>query len=151
MHMTGSGSVSGETPLKRVIKNGALISEASILRKVVPKDISDFAPLDTHLSSKQDANSSIILGPLVSIPCQTLDLALWNIGGARVVLCLVSLAEVSIAAYLIFWHIPLNGERRHTSCPGPSPSYVIVFVIVGKIQRIWNVLVGMTLHVHVHC
>lgn len=98
MHVTGPGSVSGGTSLKKALRDGVLITEASILCKILAKDIVDFPPLDTHLlSRKQDADSCAIFGPLVAIPCQSLDLALWSIGGARLVLCLVSLAEVSIA------------------------------------------------------
>ncbi|KAF8444038.1 hypothetical protein L210DRAFT_3445126 [Boletus edulis BED1] len=96
MHMVGSGSVSGETSLKKAIRDGILINEASILCKIVTKDIADFPPLDVHpLHKKQGTGSMAISGPLVAIPCRPLDLAFGSIGGAQLVLCLVSLAETS--------------------------------------------------------
>ncbi|KAG8221472.1 hypothetical protein J3R82DRAFT_1685 [Butyriboletus roseoflavus] len=96
MHMVGSGPTSGDTSLKKVIRDGAMINEASILCKIVAKDIADFPRLDTHpRSKKQDASSVTIFGSLIAIPCRPLDLALGSIGGAQLLLCLVSLAETS--------------------------------------------------------
>lgn len=126
-----------------------MIDEASILCKVVAKDIADFPPLDTHVrSEKQDASSVSIFGSIIAIPCRPLDLALRSIGGAQLLLCLVSLAEVSAAACRLL-HISLNGERRHTSCLGQLPFCATAFVVVGKIRRIWNESVRTTVHVHV--
>lgn len=143
--------MSGETFLKKAVRDGALINEASILCKIVAKDINDFLPLDTDPRlKKQEASGTAIFGPLVAIPCRPLDLALGGIGGAQLVLCLVSLAQVSAAARSLL-HVSLNGERRRMSCPGQLPSCVIVFVIVGKIRRIWNESVRTTFHVHVRC
>ena len=106
--MVGSGSTSGETSLKRAIRDGVLINEASILCKLVTKDVANFPPLDIHHRSKGQGSSNIaVSGPLVAIPCRPLDLALWSIGGAQLVLCLVSLAEVSTAARR-FLHVPLT-------------------------------------------
>ncbi|KAF8547687.1 beach-domain-containing protein [Imleria badia] len=88
--------MSGETSLKKAIRDGVLINEASILCKLVSKDIPNFPPLDIHLRSKRLQSSNIaISGPLIAIPCRPLELALWSIGGAQLVLCLVSLAETS--------------------------------------------------------
>lgn len=151
MHMAGLGSTSGETSLKRAIRDGVLINEASILCKLVAGDVANFPPLDTQPRSvRQDSSSIAISGPLIAVPCRPLDLALWSIGGARLMLCLVSLVEVSTAARHLL-HVPLNNERRRTSCPGQLPSYVKVFVIVGKFRRIWNGSVRTTFHVHVRC
>ena len=151
MHMVGSGSASGETPLKKAIRDGVLINEASVLCKLVTKDLAHFPPLDVHpLLKRHDSSSITISGPLLAIPCRPLELSLWSIGGAQLVLCLVSLAEVSaVVRYLL--HVPLNGERRPTSYPGQSPSYAIVFVTVGKIRRIWNESVRTMFHVYVCC
>jgi len=108
--MAGLGSISGETSLKKAIRDGVLINEASILCKLVTGDVANFPPLDTHSRSKRQNSSSIaISGPLIAIPCRPLDLALWSIGGARLVLCLVSLVEVSTAVRRLL-HVPLNGE-----------------------------------------
>ena len=108
--MSAPGSMSGETSIKKAIRDGVPITEASILCKIITKDIADFPQLDTHiLSEKHDAGTSAIFGPVVAVPCRPLDLALWSIGGARLVLCLVSLAEVSTAGCRLL-HIPLNGE-----------------------------------------
>lgn len=150
--MVGSGSVSGETTLKKAIKDGVLINEASILCKIVPKDITDFPPLVAYPFSKnQDASSIAIFGPLIAIPCRPLDLTLGSIAGAQLVLCLVSLAQVSAAAHCLL-HVPLNDEERlRTNCLGQSPSYVTVFAIVGKIRRIWNDSVRTAFHVHIRC
>ncbi|KAN0082499.1 hypothetical protein V8E55_008294 [Tylopilus felleus] len=96
MHVVGSGSASGETPLKKAIRDGVLINEASILCKLVTRDIANFPTLDFHPRSKrQDSSNITISGPLIAIPCRPLDLSLWSIGGAQLVLCLVSLAETS--------------------------------------------------------
>lgn len=99
MHVVGSGSASGETPLKKAIRHGVLINEASILCKLVTRDIANFPTLDIHPRSKrQDSSNITISGPLIAIPCRPLDLSLWSIGGAQLVLCLVSLTEVSVFA-----------------------------------------------------
>ncbi|KAI9573033.1 hypothetical protein HD554DRAFT_2058344 [Boletus coccyginus] len=96
MHMAGLGSTSGETSLKKAIRDGILINEASILCKLVAGDVANFPPLDTQpRSRRQDSSSIAISGPLIAVPCRPLDLALWSIGGARLVLCLVSLVETS--------------------------------------------------------
>jgi hypothetical protein len=143
--------MSGETSLKKAIRDGVLINEASILCKLVTKDVANFPPLDIHPRSNGQGSSSIaISGPLIAIPCRPLDLALWSIGGPQLVLCLVSLAEVRTSARRLL-HAPLNGERRRTSCPGQLPSYVIVFVTAGKIRRTWNESVRTMFHVPVRC
>ncbi|KAH0828735.1 hypothetical protein J3R83DRAFT_3154 [Lanmaoa asiatica] len=96
MHMVGSGSTSGETSLIKAVRDGALFNETLILCKIVAKDIPDFPPLDAHSrSKKRDTGSIAIFESLIAIPCRPLDLALGSIGGAQLVLCLVSLAETS--------------------------------------------------------
>ena len=149
--MVGSGSVVGETSLKKAIRDGVLINETSILCKVLVKDVANFPPLDIYpRSNKQDSKNFAISGPLIAIPCRTLDLTLWSIGGAQLVLCLVSLAEVSASTCRLL-RLPFNGDRHPTNCPGQLPSFVTVSVIVGKIRRTWNESVRRTFYFHVRC
>ena len=141
--------MSGETSLKKAIRDGALIAEASILCKLVTTDITCFPLLDTP-TNKQNANTSAVHGPVVAVLCRPLDLSLWDIGGARLALCLVSLAEVSTAVNVRCTFL-LNSTRRHTSCRGLLLSSVIVFAIVGRLLRIWNELVRTTFNIRAGC
>ncbi|KIK98640.1 hypothetical protein PAXRUDRAFT_823685 [Paxillus rubicundulus Ve08.2h10] len=94
MHMFGFGSTSRDASLKKAIREGTVINEASILCKIVPNYILDFSPLGAlPRSAVRDKTSCLAFGDVLAIPCQALDLALWSIGGAQLTLRLVSLAE----------------------------------------------------------
>ncbi|KAG9311479.1 hypothetical protein JVU11DRAFT_8594 [Chiua virens] len=63
---------------------------------IVTQDFSDFPSLDAqHRPKQQNSSKNTIFGPVIAIPCRSLDLALWSMGGAQLVLSLVSLAETS--------------------------------------------------------
>ncbi|KIJ16201.1 hypothetical protein PAXINDRAFT_76049 [Paxillus involutus ATCC 200175] len=94
MHMVGFGSPARDASLKKAVRDGTVINETSILCKIVPNDIPDFSSLDDlPRSTVRDKGSCLAFGDVLAIPCQTLDLALWSIGGAQLTLRLVSLAE----------------------------------------------------------
>ncbi|KIJ62307.1 hypothetical protein HYDPIDRAFT_30564 [Hydnomerulius pinastri MD-312] len=97
MHMVGSGSTgptsADPSSLKKAIRDGVIIHSGSILCKVVPGDVTEFAPLSAPPSIPHVKGNCATFGDVLAIPCQPLDLALWSIGGARLTLRLVSLAE----------------------------------------------------------
>ncbi|KAH7890525.1 hypothetical protein F5I97DRAFT_1922982 [Phlebopus sp. FC_14] len=96
MHIATLGHTGVElgvtSSLKKAIRDGAPITESSILCKLVPGDLSEL-PHRVISSTRRDKYSHTVHGDVLSILCQSLDLALWSIGGARLVLRLVSLAE----------------------------------------------------------
>ncbi|KAG1855169.1 hypothetical protein DFJ58DRAFT_716258 [Suillus subalutaceus] len=81
MHITTQGaSLPENSQLKKVIRGDSIISDSSIIFRVVPQ------PHD-----KKD--QIVTRGDVFTICCQTMDLAVWKIGGAALLLRLVALAQ----------------------------------------------------------
>jgi hypothetical protein len=81
MHITAQGaSLPENSQLKKAIRGDSVISDSSIIFRVVPQ------PHD-----KKD--QIVIRGDVLTVCCQPLDLAVWRIGGAALLLRLVALAQ----------------------------------------------------------
>lgn len=81
MHITAQGaSLPENSQLKKAIRGDSVISDSSIIFRVVPQ------PHD-----KKD--QIVIRGDVLTVYCQPLDLAVWRIGGAALLLRLVALAQ----------------------------------------------------------
>ncbi|KAG2033253.1 hypothetical protein BDR03DRAFT_935719 [Suillus americanus] len=81
MHITAQGaSLPENSQLKKAIRGDSIISDSSIVFRVVPQ------PHD-----KKD--QIVTRGDVFTVCCQPLDLAVWKIGGAALLLRLVALAQ----------------------------------------------------------
>jgi hypothetical protein len=81
MHITAQGaSLPENSQLKKAIHGDSVISDSSIIFRVVPQ------PHD-----KKD--QIVTRGDVLTVCCQPLDLAVWRIGGAALLLRLVALAQ----------------------------------------------------------
>ncbi|KIK43894.1 hypothetical protein CY34DRAFT_788831 [Suillus luteus UH-Slu-Lm8-n1] len=81
MHITAQGaSLAENSQLKKAIRGDLVISDSSIIFRVVPQ------PHDTK-------DQIVIRGDVLTVCCQPLDLAVWRIGGAALLLRLVALAQ----------------------------------------------------------
>lgn len=81
MHITAQGtSLPENSQLKKAIRGDSIISDSSIMFRVVPQ------PHD-----KRD--QIVTRGDVFTVCCQPLDLAVWRIGGAALLLRLVALAQ----------------------------------------------------------
>lgn len=66
MHMVGSGSKSGETSLKKAIRDGVLINEVAILCKIITKDIDDYTAMDRK-NKRRELSLSLGLSSLFRV------------------------------------------------------------------------------------
>ncbi|KAG0697567.1 hypothetical protein DFH29DRAFT_1003625 [Suillus ampliporus] len=81
MHITGQGAALPEnSQLKKAIRGDSIISDSSIIFRVVPQ-----------LHDEMD--NIVTRGDVLQVRCQPLDLAVWRIGGAALLLRLVALAQ----------------------------------------------------------
>ncbi|KAG2136966.1 uncharacterized protein EDB93DRAFT_1253823 [Suillus bovinus] len=81
MHITAQGaSLPENSQLKKAIRGDPIISDSSIIFRIVPR------PHD-----KKD--QIVTRGNVFTVCCQSLDLAVWKIGGAALLLRLVALAQ----------------------------------------------------------
>ncbi|KAG1745693.1 hypothetical protein EDB19DRAFT_1927133 [Suillus lakei] len=81
MHITAQGAALPEnSQLKKAIRGDSIISDSSIIFRVVPQP--------------HDKKGQIVTqGDVFTVCCQSLDLAVWKIGGAALLLRLVALAQ----------------------------------------------------------
>ncbi|KAL4077210.1 hypothetical protein V8B97DRAFT_1866535 [Scleroderma yunnanense] len=97
MHLLGSVSGEDNSSLSKAIHDGPLLNENFILVKVVPEDTITSPPFDPHSALALQGGSSILScitrGDVCAITFQTFDVVLWGIGGARLTLRLVQLAQ----------------------------------------------------------
>lgn len=83
MHITTQGaSLPENSQLKKAIRGDSIISDSSIIFRVVPQP-----------HNKKD--QIVTRGDVFTVCCQSLDLAVWRIGGAASLLRLVALAQTS--------------------------------------------------------
>lgn len=99
MHLLSSASGGDNSSLRKVIHDGPLFNENFILVKVAPEDVATLPPLGPLSASTSQEGSGtttcITRGDACVAICQPFDLVLWRLGGARLVLRLVQLAQVS--------------------------------------------------------
>ncbi|KAI6008605.1 hypothetical protein EDC04DRAFT_2871453 [Pisolithus marmoratus] len=93
IHLLGSASTRDTSLLKRAIQGGALVSENSIMLKVVSEDVKAFPSLDP-CSSEVQSNSDVgCRGNICVVSRQPFDVTLWRVGGVQLALRLVHLAQ----------------------------------------------------------
>ncbi|KIM59893.1 hypothetical protein SCLCIDRAFT_1217340 [Scleroderma citrinum Foug A] len=97
MHLLSSASGGDNSSLRKVIHDGPLFNENFILVKVAPEDVATLPPLGPLSASTSQEGSGtttcITRGDACVAICQPFDLVLWRLGGARLVLRLVQLAQ----------------------------------------------------------
>jgi len=99
MHLLSSASGGDSSSLRKVIHDGPLFNENFILAKVTPEDgvtLSPLGPLSASTPQEDSGTTTrITQGDVCVAICQPFDLVLWRLGGARLTLRLVQLAQVS--------------------------------------------------------
>jgi hypothetical protein len=83
MYITAQGAaLSDNSQLKKAIRGDSVINDSSIIFRFVP-----------HLHDKK--SGLVTQGDVLTVRCQPLDLAVWKIGGAAVLLRLIALTQTS--------------------------------------------------------
>jgi hypothetical protein len=87
-----------QSPIMKTVKTGLGITEASIIFSVSPLNVFQTGQSFVSTASNSSPREPKMRGDVFIVRAQCLDMALWKIGGAAVVLRLVQLANVSVSA-----------------------------------------------------
>ena len=142
MHLLSSASGEDSSSLRKMISDGPLFNENCILVKVVPELVATASSGSISSSaSQQDSRPAMCImgGGVCAAMSQPFDVVLWKIGGARLTLHLVQLAQASETFVTIFsFSSYVASSRRNTSYPEPLPSFATASAIAGRTRKIWK-------------
>ena len=145
-------TVAPSSTLSRLIKSGAGIAEDAFLFSILPrgyacKEAEESASSENYVQNGVSGSSMTrparikVIGDVHVVTQESLDLTLWKIGGASVVLRFIEIASVraleSLVRILLIFKIRLLMNYH-----GRWLYALKVRVHAGKCQKIWNVFVS---------